>query len=261
MTTPLQAAILPPGAGWSWITQGIRLFRRQPMAMLFWSIATSFFINIGALIPVLGQTALVLLTPLLTFLTLCACRNLDEGVRMMPGLWLRPLRTPGVTGALLKLGLAYLGCSFLAALTAVLPFLSSMLDVLDAAGQPDYTALAQAIQGPLTVFGLFYVLLSALFWHTPALVGWHALPLRRALFYSMVACWRNKYPIVVYVATWAAVFFGLRGLLDGLAGAGMSTALLTWLSLPLDIVVTALLYCSFYPIYTTIFRASQAAST
>jgi hypothetical protein len=259
--TPLQAAILPPGAGWSWITQGYQLFRRQPMAMLFWSLATSFVINIGAFIPVLGQTALVLLTPLLTFLTLCACRNLDEGVRMVPGLWLQPLRTPGVAGAQLKLGLAYLGCSFITALAAVLPFLSSLLEALGTAEQPDYDVLAQAMQGPMIVFSIFYVLLSALFWHTPALVGWHALPLRRALFYSMVACWRNKYAIIVYVATWAAVFFGLHGLLDGLAAAGMSMMMLTWLSQPLDILITALLYCSFYPIYTTIFRARQAAST
>ncbi|WP_368647124.1 BPSS1780 family membrane protein [Castellaniella ginsengisoli] len=259
--TPLQAAILPPSAGWFWIFQGYLLFRRQPMAMLFWSIVTSFFINVGALIPVLGQTVLVLLTPLLTFLTLCACRKLEEGVRIAPGLWLQPLQTPGATGAQLRLGLAYLGCSFIAALAAVLPFLSSMLDALGTAEQPDFAALSQAMQGPMIVFGLFYVLLSALFWHTPALVGWHGLPMRRALFYSMVACWRNKYAIIVYVASWAAVFFGLHGLLDGLAAAGASTGLLAWLSLPLDVVVTALLYCSFYPIYTTIFRARPAAST
>ena len=134
--TSLQAAILPPSAGWSCIVQGIRLFRRQPMAMIFWSVATSFFVNVGALVPVLGQTALVLLTPLLAFLTLCACRKLDEGVRMVPGLWLQPLQSPGTTGALLKLGLAYLGCSFLAALAAVLPFMSSMLDALGTAEQP-----------------------------------------------------------------------------------------------------------------------------
>jgi hypothetical protein len=259
--TSLQAAILPPGAGWSWIVLGGRLFRRQPMAMLFWSIATSFFINAGALIPVLGQTALVLLTPLLTFLTLCACRNLDEGVRMMPGLWLQPLQIPGVASRLLRLGLLYLGCSFIAALVAVLPFLSSMLDALGTAEQPDFTALSQAMQGPMIVFGLFYVVLSALFWHTPALVGWHGLPLRRALFYSMVACWRNKYALIVYVASWAAVFFGLHELLDGLVAAGLSEDLLAWLSIPLDVVITALLYCSFYPIYTTIFRARTAAST
>ena len=257
----LQAAILPPTAGWSWIVLGTRLFRRQPMAMLFWSITTSFFINVGALIPILGQTALVLLTPLLTFLTLCACRNLDENVRMMPGLWLQPLQTPGVTGRLLRLGLLYLGCSFVIALLALLPFLSSMLDAIGTADQPDFVALAQAMQAPMIVFGLFYIVLSALFWHTPALVGWHGLPMRRALFYSMVACWRNKYPLIVYVACWAAVFFGLHALLDGLAATGVSEVLLAWLSMPLDILITALLYCSFYPIYTTIFRLRTAAST
>ncbi|MFV0283931.1 MAG: BPSS1780 family membrane protein [Castellaniella sp.] len=257
----LQAAILPPSAGWTWISQGIALFRRQPMAMLFWSIVTSFFINVGALVPILGQTLLVLLTPLLTFLTLCACRNLDQGVRMAPGLWLQPLQTPGVTGALLRLGLAYLSCSFLIALIAVLPFMSSMLTALGTGGQPDFATLEHAMRGPLIVFGLLYVLLSALFWHTPALAGWHGLPLRRSLFYSMVACWRNKYAIILYVALWAGLFYGLHVLLDAMATAGVSTSLRAWLSLPLDILVTALLYCSFYPIYTTIFRVRQAAST
>ncbi len=148
---------------------------------------------------------------------------------MMPGLWLHPLRTPGVTGALLKLGLATWAAPSCRAGRPVLPFLSSMLDALGPAGQPDFTALAQAMQGPLMVFGLFYVLLWPCSGTRPPWWAGMPCPLRRALFSSMVACWRNKYPIAVYVATWAAVFFGLRGLLDGLAAAGVSMALLAWL--------------------------------
>ncbi len=257
----LQAAILPPSAGWAWIVQGYALFRRQPLALIFWSVATSFVINLGSAIPVLGQIVLVALTPLLTFLTLCACRHLSLGERMLPGMWLRPLQTTGVTPALLRLGLAYLGCTMLAAFAAVLPFLSQLVAAIGTQPQPDYKALAAAMTGPLVVFGLFYVVLSALFWHAPALMGWHRLPLRRALFYSMVACWRNKWAIILYAGTWAALFFGLHGLLDGLMDAGVSTTLLAWVSLLLDILVTALLYCSFYPIYASIFQSRQAAET
>jgi hypothetical protein len=258
----MQAAILPPSAGWAWIIQGYALFRRQPLAMLFWSMATSFLINLGALIPVLGQIALVTFTPLLTFLTLCACRNLDRNVRIQPGMWLAPLKAPGAARPLLRLGLAYLGATFVAAFAAVLPFASQLLAMADdAAGGPDFAAFSQALTGPFMVFGLFYVVISALFWHTPALVGWHHLPLRRALFYSMVACWRNKWPIAVYVAVWAALYFGLHSVIDTLAQAGASTAALTWIILPLDILITALLYCSFYPIYASIFQDRQASET
>lgn len=252
----LQAAILPPSAGWGWIVQGYALFRRQPLAMIFWSTATSFLINLGAAIPILGQILLVSLTPLLTFLTLCACRHLSQGQRMLPGMWLRPLQATGTTGTLLRLGFAYLGCTFLAALAAVIPFLPQLLDAMGNQAQPDYEALAAVMTRPMIVFGGFYVLLSALFWHAPALMGWHQLPLRRALFYSMVACWRNKWAIVLYVASWAAVFFGLHQVLDALVATGLSTTVVIWLSLVTDILITALLYCSFYPIYATIFRVN-----
>lgn len=254
----MQAAILPMNAGWGWILQGYALFRRQPMAMLFWSVATSFLINVGAMIPILGQLTLVVLTPLLTFLTLCACRNLERNVRMLPGLWLQPLKGTGLARPLLKLGLAYLAATFTAAAIATLLFWSELLATLEQqADKPDYAALSQAMTGPLVTFGLFYVVISALFWHTPALVGWHRLPLRRALFYSMVACWRNKLPIVAYVASWAALYFGFHWVIERLADAGTSTAALGWIALPVDIVITALLYCSFYPIYTSIFRSPQ----
>lgn len=257
----LQAAILPPSAGWTWIAQGYALFRRQPLALIFWSVATSFLINLGSAIPVLGQILLVVFTPMLTFLTLCACRELSLGRRMLPGMWLSPLRAAGVTPALMRLGLAYLGCTLMAAFVAVLPFLSRLTTAIGTPAQPDFDTLAAAMTGPLIVFGLFYVLLSALFWHAPALMGWHRLPLSRALFYSMVACWRNKWAIALYVGSWAALFFGLHGLLDGLIEAGISATLLAWVSLLLDILVTALLYCSFYPIYASIFQGRQPAET
>ncbi|CAM5790976.1 BPSS1780 family membrane protein [Castellaniella caeni] len=259
-TFSLQAALLPPSAGWAWIAQGYALFRRQPLALIFWSTFTSFLINLGSAIPIIGQTVLVALTPLLTFLTLCACRTISQGQRMLPGLWLQPLKTPGVTRALLRLGFVYLGCMMLAALASVLPFLSSLVAAIGTGAQPDYEALADAMTRPFIVFGLFYVLLSALFWHAPALMGWHGLPLRRALFYSMVACWRNKWAIALYASSWAALFFGLHSLLDALLAAGASATALAWATLILDILITALLYCTFYPIYDTIFQSRTADS-
>ncbi|MGB6154448.1 MAG: BPSS1780 family membrane protein [Castellaniella sp.] len=259
-TPTLQASVLPPSAGWAWILQGYHLFRAQPLAMLFWSTATSFIIQVGSVIPVIGQMALVLLTPLLTFLTLNACRTISRGQKMVPGLWLAPLKAPGVMPALLRLGSAYLGFTLLAAFISVLPFLSSLVQSLGTGSDPDYASLAQAMWGPMLVFGGFYVLLSALFWHAPALMGWHALPLKRALFYSMVACWRTKWAIVLYVGSWAAVYYGLSLLLGTLASAGLTANSMTWISLILDIVLTALLYCSFYPVYATTFRANDTSA-
>ncbi|HUH39321.1 MAG TPA: BPSS1780 family membrane protein [Castellaniella sp.] len=254
----MQAAILPFSAGWAWIVQGYGLFRRQPLAMFFWSVLTSFIIMLASAIPLLGQIALVTFTPLLTFLTLCACRNIDRGVRMLPGMWLLPLREPGVTGRLTRLGLAYLLSSLAAALIATVPFLSSLGAAIDAQGQIDYALMASAMRGPLMVFGVLYLFLSALFWHTPALIGWHRLPIARALFFSMVACWRNKWTFLLYALIWVGLFYGLQTVVDTLVESGVSANALQWVLMPANILIAAVLYCSFYPAYVTIFESNSA---
>lgn len=255
----MQAAILPISAGWSWITQGYDLFRRQPLAMFFWSVLTSFIIMVASAIPLLGQLTLIAFTPLLTFLTLCACRNIDRGVRMQPGMWLLPLRSPGVSGRLTRLGLAYLGCSLAAALIATLPFVSTLAGAIDDQGQINYASMAAAMRGPLIIFGALYLLLTGLFWHAPALIGWHRIPLTRALFFSMVACWRNKWSFLLYALSWVGVFYGLQMVVDSLVASGMSTSLLQWILIPANILIAAVLYCSFYPAYVMIFESRNAA--
>src|SRR3546814_16482198 len=75
-STNMQAATLPLRSGWQWIQDGFALFRRQPMAMFFWSLVTGFLLTISYLIPLLPQMVLFLVTPLLPFITLLACCHL-----------------------------------------------------------------------------------------------------------------------------------------------------------------------------------------
>lgn len=254
----MQAAILPFSAGWFWIRHGFELFRRQPLAMFFWSVVTSFLIMLSYAIPLLGQIALIVLTPMLTFLTLCACRNIDQGIRMLPGMWLLPLREPGIKARLVKLGAAYFAATMAAALIATLPFLDALMVTIDAQGQIDYPALSLAMRGPLMGFGVLYVLISMLFWHAPALIGWHQIRLTQALFFSMVACWRNKWAFLLYALSWAGIFFGLESVSGFLIQMGISATFMPWILTPANIFIAAVLYCSFYPAYMTIFEGSSA---
>ncbi|MDN5841857.1 MAG: hypothetical protein L0H54_00190 [Alcaligenaceae bacterium] len=257
----MQAAILPLSAGWYWITQGYALFRRQPLAMFFWSMLTSLLIMISYLIPLIGQIVLIIFTPLLTFLTLCACRKIDTGIRMMPGMWLLPLREQGVKRRLVRLGLAYLASSFIGALIATLPFVNSLMGAIDpAGGQIDYATVSAAMRGPLITFGILYVLISALFWHAPALIGWHRIGMTQALFFSMVACWRNKWGFLLYALSWAAIFYGLGAAGDFLVAAGAGVGLVQWITIPVNVLAAAVLYCSFYPAYMTIFEPQAKAA-
>ncbi|MFA5520448.1 MAG: BPSS1780 family membrane protein [Castellaniella sp.] len=250
----MQAATLPISAGWQWILDGYRLFMRQPAPMFFWSLVTGMLISISYLIPVFGQIALIGATPLLTFIILSACRRVASDQRMGWGLWLQPLRRdPSVRRRLFRLGMLYLAFCMAAGIVATIPFLNDLRLAVDAGGGIDERQLLAAMRGPFITFGLLYVLISALFWHAPALTGWHAIPIVQAMFYSMVACWRNKLPFLAYGAGWASIFFVFQLAGGLLTGMGLSFAASQLLMTPVNLVVAAVLYCSFYPAYVSVF--------
>lgn len=259
----MQAAILPLSAGWSWVQDGYRLFIRQPTAMFFWSLVTGTLINLSYLLPIIGQIALIAATPTLTFITLCACRRISAGERMTLDQWLQPLREDkAVRSRLLRLGMVYLACCMTAGLLATLPWLADLRASIDLDNQIDEHALIAAMRGPLITFGILYVLLSALFWHAPALTGWHAIRIGQAMFYSMVACWRNKFAFLVYGASWAAIFILMQLAANLLVTLGLPPSLVQLVFIPVHLAVVAVVYCSFYPAYISVFGShSQPQST
>lgn len=216
---------------------------------------TGFLITASYLIPVFGQMALIASTPLLTFMTLSACQHIAGGRVMRLGMWTEPLRTREVRRRLLGLGLAYLASCLTAGFLATLPFLDSLTRAIDTDGALDEQALMSAMQGPLITFGLLYVAISILFWHAPALIGWYKLKIARALFFSMVACWRNKGAFLLYGLSWAAIFFSLQFVGEFLLALGLSPGSSQMLLTPANIILAAVLYCSFYPAYVSIFGA------
>lgn len=252
----MQAAILPVVSGWQWILDGIGIFRRQPLAMFFWSLATGFLITVSYLIPLFGQMALIAATPLLTFITLSACRNIAAGRSMLLTMWLDPVRDRDIRRRLLGLGFAYLTCCLLGGFLATLPFMDSLAATVAADGTINQAALLQAVRGPFITFALLYIVISALFWHAPALIGWHNIRFTKALFYSMVACWRNKWPFLLYGLSWAGVFFGVQMLGDAFVGMGISAGAAQIILTPVNIIIAAILYCSFYPAYVSVFGAN-----
>src|SRR5690606_39055638 len=120
-------------------------------------------------------------------------------------------------------------------------------------------ALLAAMRGPFVTFGLIYVAISALFWHAPALIGWHGIKMSQALFFSMVACWRNKWPFLAYGASWATIFFGVQMAGSLIASMGISAGAVQVLLTPVNIIIAAVLYCSFYPAYVSVFGVNYPA--
>lgn len=253
----MQAARLPMSSGIAWLLEGWALFKRQPMAMLFWSLMTSLLINISYIIPVLGQLVLIVATPTLGFIALNACLNIarDEPIKL--NMWLAPLKKPETKNAMLRLGVVYLLFCILAGFISVLPFTDSIMQAMSADELEPIQVMA-AVRMPMILFGVLYLGISILFWHAPALMGWYQIPLKKALFYSMVACWRNKGALVVFGLCWGAIYAALQFIANVL----VSSIDPTWayfLLTPLNLLMMAVLYSNFYPIFRSIFAPNNPA--
>lgn len=255
----MQAATLPLSYGWVWVKEGMLLFKRQPMAMFFWSLVTNMLINLSYLVPVLGQIALITATPLLTFIVLNACHRIAKGETMPLNAWLKPIKPAEVKGPLLRLGLLYMLACMAGGLLSTLPFVDGILNAIPQEGQVVESDVIALMRAPMITFTAIYILISAIFWHAPALVGWHHIPIKKALFYSMVACWRNKLPFIVYGLCWAGLYFLTYKLGHLLLAMGLSPSGAQLLSTPVTLALMAVLYCSFYPIYLTVFGPSAMA--
>ncbi len=222
--------------------------------MFFWSMTLGLLITFSYLIPIFGQMALIIATPSFTFITLAACQRIDSGEAMQLGMWTLPLRDRNVRKRLLLLGLAYLLCCLAGGVLATLPYLDALTTALEGATEIDDIALLRAMQGPMLTFGVLYVLISMFFWHAPALIGWHGIPMKQALFFSMVACWRNKWAFLLYGLSWVAIFFAVQMAATLLMVLGLSPDMVQLLMTPVNIAVAAVLYASFYPAYVSVFR-------
>ncbi len=74
--------------------------------------------------------------------------------------------------------------------------------------------------GAVLVAMLCYLPVAMLFWFALILVAWHDIPPAKALFFSLVSCWRNRGAFVLYGVIWIAVAlavsFGLTALMQAL---------------------------------------------
>ena len=199
-----------------------------------------------------GQMVLIVLVPTMTFIIQNACRRIHQGEVMRLGMWTEPLKPAPVRNRLIKLGFIYLLACLVVGFVATFPFVNELSQLMDNSNATPQEVMA-AFRKPIILFFVLYLGLSALFWHAPALVGWHAIPVKQALFFSMVACWRNKAAFLLYGLCWAAAFFATQTLGELLLGAGLSPGTATMVLTPINLAMAAILYASFYPAYRSVF--------
>ncbi|KKO72640.1 BPSS1780 family membrane protein [Kerstersia gyiorum] len=257
----MQASTLPASAGWYWISQGYRLFRRQPLPLFTWMMFITMLgmlaMNLAPIGPLLAQ----FFVPFITVMTLSGCRALASGQPAHPAAWVQPLREPGVPARLLVVGGLQFGLILLAAMLAFMPFSDTLTMELERAMQEENIApFLDAMRMPAIIFGVLYAGVSALFWFTPLLVAWHQLPVTRAIFFSLVACWRNKWAFLLYAATWGIMLYAVHFIANMLAFAmpGLSSVVAA-LAMAVNLFAAAVWSCSAYVNYATVFGAASRA--
>jgi hypothetical protein len=252
----MKLKLVPPRQGMLWVRHGLRVFFQRPVA----------FCLLLFLYMLIGPMLAFAIAPLVSLGFMIATRQALQGRFPMPGVFIEPLRSGRAQRwAQLQLGVAYavgialvlwlgdsIGGSALAALHQTLSSGHATPDEIAPLVQDPSFLLAWAV----VLLGLG--LLSVPFWHAPALVHWDAQPVAKALFFSTVACWRNKAALSVYMLGWTAVtlvFAVLSNLLLGLLGAGQ---LLFVAAMPAALMLSAAFYASLYFTFADSFEPAAA---
>jgi hypothetical protein len=101
-------------------------------------------------------------------------------------------------------------------------------------------------QSAMWVFIGLHLPLSLMFWHAPALVHWHGLPPVKALFFSLVACFRNFWAYTIFGLMWLAVLIGVVVGVTTIAALLGSTALAGELLFPALLLMASMFFTSLY---------------
>lgn len=240
------------------------------------------------LVAAIGSLFVAMLTPVLTVGFLQACRVAQSGLPVQPLLLFAPFRAGRRTlGRLLVLGSIQM-----IALVLILS-MTSGADAFRAGEPPPASRSPSAASTPPTteagsdapakgstpadstpaeaapteadqealrreaiarlVQGAAYLPVALLMWYAPMLVAWHGLPAGKALFFSVVAVWRNLGAFSVYGFAWLAIWISFSfaiGLVASLFGVGNFAAIL---AAPVVMLLLTCMYCSVYPTYASVF--------
>jgi uncharacterized membrane protein len=230
---------VPFGAGAAWVGDGWRLFMKAPLMWIVSVLVLIVIAVIAGIVPILGNIAFQLLSPVFAAGFVVAARSVERGgdfelehlfagfkTRFMPLFIVGVIFTVAAVVILLVCA-AFMGFSVFTAMMA---------------GDSEQAAAAVAaslltIAAGLLVMTALLVPLTMLYWFAPALVMMHDVPPWEAMKASFGACLRNFLPFLLY---------GLvMGALSLLAIITFGLGFLVWV--PLAITST---YASYRQIFT-----------
>ena len=252
---------VPPKEGYTWIRQGIWLFKQNPLGFLMLVFMYVFVAQLAVLVPVIGIFAVLLLTPTLSVGFMTACRQAIQKERIRPSVYVVALQSsPLIRKRILQLGLVYAG------LILALSFILSMLvdfELLIPLMTNDKPITPEAVrQIYLILFfgGLLYVPVAMLMWFSPVLVAWADMSVAQALFSSAIACWANRGAFFLYIAIWGAILIAIPLTIGSIFDAIDLGQAASFIIAPISMAGLTVMHCSFFATWKACFAEKESAS-
>ena len=242
-----------------WVKLGIQTFFKQPIALTGLFFMYMAVISIASLIPLLGSALALGLLPAATLGLMAASREATKGNFPMPSVLVSAFRAGRQRmRAMLVLGLLYaMGFLFIMGISAI--FDGGQFAKLYLVGGKITREMVNSgdFQSAMWVSVLLYLPLSLLFWHAPALVHWHGEPPVKSLFFSLIACWRNKWALTLYGVTWLALFMVVGFVISLAAGLMDSPEVGALIMMPTALLMAAMFFTSIYFTFRDSFVAAD----
>ena len=251
-----------PKEGYTWIRQGIWLFKQNPLGFLMLVFMYIFAAQLAVIVPVIGVFAVLLLTPTLSAGFMTACRQAIQKERISPMVYLIALRSSTIVRKrILQLGLVY------AALILLMSFALSLLvdfELLIPLMTSDKAITPEALrQIYLVLFfgGLLYVPIAMLMWFSPVLIAWADMSVAQALFSSCLACWTNKAAFFLYLSIWSVILIAIPltvGMIFDAIDLGQAAS---FIIAPLSMAGLTVMHCSFYATWKACFTEEEVLAS
>ena len=249
----MQINMLPAGAGFSWLREGMRLFGRQPIGLPAMVVVYLMMLLAPALLPIVGIAISGVLAPFASVGLLTVCRDVAAGRLPTPMAFAQPFKPTPARAQLLRLGIIN------AILLLVVATLATLLAPEPPSSPPQ--TLSELPLDALLMQLLLYLPVMAVMWFAPVLAGWHTMAPGKAMFGSVVACWRNFGALLIFgVAAGAFTLAVSVAAVMLLTAVVSSREMLSIVLAPLALILMSIVQASLYPMYRSIFTGNAAES-
>lgn len=250
---------LPARSGWLWVKEGFALFRKQPAEMSTLFLAYMFLMLAIGILPLLGQILPLVLVPVFSIAFMQACVYIEKGKKVYPSVLLAGFRSPQFR-SLLILGVIYLLAAIVAIAASVVIDGGVFWEIMSGGKKLDAETIRGSSMSTAMMFAaLVYTPAAMAFWYAAPLIAWQKMGVGKALFYSFFAVKRSATAFLVYGLAWVVIGVLLPAILSSVLALLFGQAFVVMLVLlPLSLILTVVMYCSFYPTYTHVFGRPEA---